>query len=197
MGDAHPIRTLGDYSKPSHEGYRNTIELPIEKNMVPLRSDTIWNDNDDIAADGGINKTHTKMPLKEVEEESEAEKGTKQNQSKELKEKKQRRHLALSPGPVYEAILRKKITRKEDIGGNFEIPCNIGGLKRMNALVDQGSDVNVMPLSTYMKLTDERPAKTNIRLSLPSHSYIYHLGIANVTPPKLGRSGIWVGGGTS
>nr|GEW48212.1 MAK10-like protein [Tanacetum cinerariifolium] len=47
----------------------------------------------------------------------------------------------LSPrGPVYEAILKKKITRKEDIGGNFEIPCNIGGLKHMNTLVDQGSD---------------------------------------------------------
>ncbi|GKB17547.1 zinc finger, CCHC-type containing protein [Tanacetum coccineum] len=80
--------------------------------------------------------------------------------------------------PVYEAILKKKITRREDIGGNFEIPCNIGGLKHMNALVDQGSDVNIMPLSTYMKLTDERPAETDIRLSLASHSYIYPLGIA-------------------
>ncbi|GJV71649.1 hypothetical protein Tco_1491644 [Tanacetum coccineum] len=30
MGDENPIRTLGDYSKPSHEGYRNTIELPRE-----------------------------------------------------------------------------------------------------------------------------------------------------------------------
>ncbi|GJV29163.1 zinc finger, CCHC-type containing protein [Tanacetum coccineum] len=85
----------------------------------------------------------------------------------------------LSPrGTVYEAILRKKITRKEDIGGNFKITCNIGGLKYMNALVDQGSDVNVMPLSTYMKLTDERPAETDIRLSLASRSYIYPLGIA-------------------
>ncbi|GJW36543.1 zinc finger, CCHC-type containing protein, partial [Tanacetum coccineum] len=28
MGDENPICTLGDYSKPSHEGYRNTIELP-------------------------------------------------------------------------------------------------------------------------------------------------------------------------
>ncbi|GJZ16046.1 zinc finger, CCHC-type containing protein [Tanacetum coccineum] len=80
--------------------------------------------------------------------------------------------------PVYEAILKKKITRKEDIGGNFEIPCNIGGLKRINALVDQGFDVNIMPLSTYMKLIDERPAKTDIRLSLASHSYIYPLRIA-------------------
>ncbi|GJS36905.1 hypothetical protein Tco_0535287 [Tanacetum coccineum] len=33
--------TLGDYSKPSHEGYWNTIELPVGNNVVPLRSDTI------------------------------------------------------------------------------------------------------------------------------------------------------------
>ncbi|GKE07387.1 hypothetical protein Tco_1399405 [Tanacetum coccineum] len=42
MGDANPIRTLGDYSKPSlHEGYKNTIELPEGNNVVPLRSYTI------------------------------------------------------------------------------------------------------------------------------------------------------------
>ncbi|GJS55404.1 zinc finger, CCHC-type containing protein [Tanacetum coccineum] len=53
-------------------------------------------------------------------------------------------------GPIYEAILKKKITKKEDIGGNFAIPCSIGGLK---------------------------PAETDIRLLLASHSYIYPLGI--------------------
>ncbi|GJW93506.1 hypothetical protein Tco_0173178 [Tanacetum coccineum] len=41
MGDENPICTLGDYFKPSYEGYRNTIELPVGNNMVPLRSDTI------------------------------------------------------------------------------------------------------------------------------------------------------------
>ncbi|GJW67955.1 MAK10-like protein [Tanacetum coccineum] len=41
MGDKNPICTLGDYSKPSHEGYRNTIELPEGNDVVPLRSDTI------------------------------------------------------------------------------------------------------------------------------------------------------------
>ncbi|GJW77175.1 MAK10-like protein [Tanacetum coccineum] len=41
MGDENPIRTLRDYSKPSHKGYRNTIELPVGNNVVPLRSDTI------------------------------------------------------------------------------------------------------------------------------------------------------------
>ncbi|GKB64648.1 hypothetical protein Tco_0920834 [Tanacetum coccineum] len=41
MGDENPIRTLGDYSRPSHEGYRNTIELPDVNNVVPVRSYTI------------------------------------------------------------------------------------------------------------------------------------------------------------
>ncbi|GJZ81774.1 hypothetical protein Tco_0646768 [Tanacetum coccineum] len=41
MGDENLIRTLGDYSKPSHEGYKNTIGLSVGNNMVPLRSDTI------------------------------------------------------------------------------------------------------------------------------------------------------------
>ncbi|GJR97364.1 hypothetical protein Tco_0269538 [Tanacetum coccineum] len=41
MGDENHIRTLGDCSKPSHEGYKNTIELPVGNNVAPLRSDTI------------------------------------------------------------------------------------------------------------------------------------------------------------
>ncbi|GJX05452.1 zinc finger, CCHC-type containing protein [Tanacetum coccineum] len=41
MGDKNHIRTLGDYSKPSHEGNMNTIESPVWNNVVPLRSDTI------------------------------------------------------------------------------------------------------------------------------------------------------------
>nr|GEZ37263.1 hypothetical protein [Tanacetum cinerariifolium]GEZ94851.1 hypothetical protein [Tanacetum cinerariifolium] len=80
-------------------------------------------------------------------------------------------------GTVYDAVLKKMITKKEDIRGNFEIPCSTGGLKNVAALVDQGSDVNIIPYSTYMKLMNERPAETGIRLSLASHSYIYPLGI--------------------
>ncbi|GJV78541.1 hypothetical protein Tco_1514411, partial [Tanacetum coccineum] len=41
MGDENPIRTLRDYSKPSHEGYKNTIELLVWNNVAPLRSNTI------------------------------------------------------------------------------------------------------------------------------------------------------------
>ncbi|GJV29391.1 hypothetical protein Tco_1385839 [Tanacetum coccineum] len=36
MGDANPIRTLGDYSKPSYEGYKITIELPKGNNVLAI-----------------------------------------------------------------------------------------------------------------------------------------------------------------
>ncbi|GKD65807.1 hypothetical protein Tco_1307915 [Tanacetum coccineum] len=41
MENRNPPRTLGDYSQPSHEGYRNTFELPDGNNVAPLRSDTV------------------------------------------------------------------------------------------------------------------------------------------------------------
>ncbi|GJT88139.1 hypothetical protein Tco_1069856 [Tanacetum coccineum] len=41
MGDENLPRMLGDYSRPSYEGYRNTIELPDGNNVVPMRFDTI------------------------------------------------------------------------------------------------------------------------------------------------------------
>nr|GEY69436.1 hypothetical protein [Tanacetum cinerariifolium] len=37
MGDENPIRTLRDYSKPSHEGYRKTIELLVGNNVDFLK----------------------------------------------------------------------------------------------------------------------------------------------------------------
>ncbi|GKB06617.1 hypothetical protein Tco_0834850 [Tanacetum coccineum] len=50
MGDENHIRTLGDYSKPSHEGYRNTIELPVGNNVdLDLYDNESWNDPRDFA----------------------------------------------------------------------------------------------------------------------------------------------------
>ncbi|GJR26970.1 retrovirus-related pol polyprotein from transposon TNT 1-94 [Tanacetum coccineum] len=37
MGDENPPRTLGDYFRPSNEGYRNTIELPDGNNVVVIQ----------------------------------------------------------------------------------------------------------------------------------------------------------------
>nr|GEX43662.1 hypothetical protein [Tanacetum cinerariifolium] len=50
MGDKNPIRTLGDYSKPSHEGYKNTIELLVRNNMdLALYDNESQNDPKDFA----------------------------------------------------------------------------------------------------------------------------------------------------
>ncbi|GKA89170.1 hypothetical protein Tco_0810982 [Tanacetum coccineum] len=80
---------------------REEAKSPVTKtvNFISLaRGEEERNDNDDMAADDGINGTDTEMPVKEAEKETEAKKREpKTSQSKELKEKKQRRHPALSP----------------------------------------------------------------------------------------------------
>nr|GEU86619.1 hypothetical protein [Tanacetum cinerariifolium] len=279
MRDEYPIRTLGDYSKPSHEGYRNTIELPAGNNVVPLRSDTIrlvqngcslpglrskdpnqhlkihhyvggsyypmpylilsiekdcktpqryldvpttsWRISirsmysvqgltpkreEEISSMTKTTPGNTKKPTAteaemlvieaktkngaeneaknksiktpENEETVEALDSITLDQELELERKKGKEYKVLrGGGPIYDAILKKKMTKKEYIRGNFKIPCSVRDVKHVNALVDQGFDVNIMPNSTCMKLTDERPAETDIRLLLASHSYIYHLGI--------------------
>ncbi|GJX97505.1 ribonuclease H-like domain-containing protein [Tanacetum coccineum] len=42
-GDENPIRTLGDYSRPSMEGYRTTIEAPEGNQcVIPTTLSTAW-----------------------------------------------------------------------------------------------------------------------------------------------------------
>ncbi|GJZ92368.1 reverse transcriptase domain-containing protein [Tanacetum coccineum] len=79
---------------------------------------------------------------------------------------------------IRKAIMFKIVTRKMGMEGNFVIPCNEEGKKDMSALVDQGSDVNVMPLFVYNRLTNEKLVETDVRLALASNSHIYPLGVA-------------------
>nr|GEW82203.1 hypothetical protein [Tanacetum cinerariifolium] len=43
MENENPLRTLGDYSRPSHEGYRNTSELPDENKVKVLVKEEVNN----------------------------------------------------------------------------------------------------------------------------------------------------------
>nr|GEX00470.1 ribonuclease H-like domain-containing protein [Tanacetum cinerariifolium]GEX61180.1 ribonuclease H-like domain-containing protein [Tanacetum cinerariifolium] len=101
------------------------------------------------------------MPLKEVEKENKAKNRTK-NKPIKITEKE------LTRAEEEEAVETTKLTRYD-----------LKNHRHMNTLVDKGSDVNIIPFSTYKKLTEKRPAETDIRLSLASHSYIYPLGIAD------------------
>ncbi|GKD44935.1 hypothetical protein Tco_1269580 [Tanacetum coccineum] len=66
MGDENPIRALEDYFKPSHEGYRNTIELPEGNNIVP----SSWCKTDAHSTDFGprilINTSRTFLNLRTI-----------------------------------------------------------------------------------------------------------------------------------
>nr|GEW64097.1 hypothetical protein [Tanacetum cinerariifolium] len=167
---------------------RDEAKFPITKNVNSISltgGEEERSKNSDVTASDDIEnptKTETEMPVKEAKKEDEAE----NEPNRTVRKEKTTRAPSSQPIEYYlKHMINKKLIkglvdnhRKEEIGGNFEIPCNIGGLKHMNTLVDQGSNVNVMPLSTYMKLTDERPTETDIRLSLAGHSYIYPLEIA-------------------
>nr|GEY66483.1 MAK10-like protein [Tanacetum cinerariifolium] len=62
MGDENPCHTLRDYSRPRHEGYRNTIEFPDRNDFAPLQSDTIRRTIDQ-AADGKLRNKNDKESL--------------------------------------------------------------------------------------------------------------------------------------
>ncbi|GJU42461.1 zinc finger, CCHC-type containing protein [Tanacetum coccineum] len=176
---------------------REETKFLVTKNVNSIslaRNEEEENNKTDETPDNTKMPTETEMPVRKAEAMNGAENGARNESIKTPKndeaveasgsqpvayylKHKINEKLIKGLGGVYDAILKNKITKNEDIRGNFEIPCSIGGLKDANALVDQGFDVNVMPYSTYMKLTDKRPAEIDIRLSLASHSYIYPLGI--------------------
>ncbi|GJV65402.1 hypothetical protein Tco_1476230 [Tanacetum coccineum] len=66
MGDTNPIRTLKDYSRPSHEGYRNTIEVPEGNNVIPLRSNTIWKDRKTLQRYPDVPTTSRRISLRSM-----------------------------------------------------------------------------------------------------------------------------------
>nr|GEU39742.1 uncharacterized mitochondrial protein AtMg00810-like [Tanacetum cinerariifolium] len=202
--DVNPICNLGDYSKHGQKGYRNTIELPVRNNVVPLRSDTIQLVQNKCSF-YGLQSEDPNQHLKDFlilvdsleldgENRERMRLTTKlrnvilmfqQHHGESISEARTRFKDLLQKVPHYgiDHWLQIQIFYDHVL---FHLKCEIdyaaGGkirsLKHMNALVDQGSDVNIMPLSTYLKLTNKRPAEMDIRLSLASHSYIYPLGLA-------------------
>ncbi|GJU33195.1 zinc finger, CCHC-type containing protein [Tanacetum coccineum] len=147
---------------------RKEAKFPVTKNVNSIslaRGEEERSDKTDETLDNTVKPTvtETEIPVMEAERSNETKnKSIKKAERKEVEEVLSSRaqvgkvkgntYNVLPQGPVYEAILKKKITKKEDVEGNFEIPCSIRGLKHM-------------------------PAETDIRHSLASHSYIYPLGI--------------------
>nr|GEX21196.1 hypothetical protein [Tanacetum cinerariifolium] len=191
------LKELTTSKTPEKVLIREKAKFSVTKNVNSIslaRGKEERSDKTDETLDNTVKPTvtKTKIPVKEAKRNNETKnKPIKKAKKKEVKEVlssrpveyylKHRINEKLIEGLVDNNRFSDSLSRaqvgKEDVGGNFKIPCRVRGLKHVNALIDQGSDVNVMPYTTYIKLTDEMPVKTDIRLLLASHSYIYPLGI--------------------
>ncbi|GKC08826.1 zinc finger, CCHC-type containing protein [Tanacetum coccineum] len=183
---------------------REEAKTPVTKsiNSISLiREEEEKNDIYDVATDDDSKETDgpdMEVSAKEAETKNRAESGAK---NKPIKKPKKEEVVKAPSSRHVEYYLKHRINEKlieglvdnnrfndslsgarvgKKKGKTYNVLPRglIGGLKHLNALVDQGSDVNFMPYSSYTKLTDERPAEIDIRLLLASHSYIYPLGKA-------------------
>ncbi|GJS51773.1 MAK10-like protein [Tanacetum coccineum] len=195
MGDENPIRTLGDYSKPSHEGYRNTIELPAGNNVVPLRSDTIRLVQNGCSFHGLRSEDpnqHLKDFLKLVD-------------SLDLDgENRERTRLLLDHALIYNAILDKyigslelsknisafvqgEILAKIEDHELFTLPCRLGDSKPFDTLADLGSCVNIIPLYLFKKLNIGLLEETGHIFGLADGTKSYPVGIVKDVEVPIGK----------
>nr|GEV42112.1 hypothetical protein [Tanacetum cinerariifolium] len=141
LSDMNPIRTLGDYSKPSNEGYRNTIKLPEGNNMVPLLSDTIRTAK--LCNDIRMFQQHQGESLSEA-----------WNRFKDLL----RKTVNYTAGDRLRKISAKKawatieeLTRYEDEGWNDPVTVGEGSLDYENLNIEQLLRVIECKVDTLMK----------------------------------------------
>nr|GEU67353.1 MAK10-like protein [Tanacetum cinerariifolium] len=123
---------------------REEARHPVTKNINSIsliRGEEEKDANDEATFGDSIERpdgSNAEVPSNEVKKENEAENETKNKPIKraekeltQVKEEELVEALNSQPvgGPNFKAMLKKKITKKEDIGGNFEIPCNIGDIR--------------------------------------------------------------------
>nr|GEX56377.1 hypothetical protein [Tanacetum cinerariifolium] len=167
MGDENHIRTLRDYSKPSHEGYRNTVELPVRNNVVPLGSDTIGkkerSEKTDVTTGDDFEKptkTETEMPSRKPRRRMKLE----TYQTEKLEKKKQLRHLALNPG-------KKERSEKTNVttGDDFEKPTKTETEMPVKEAEKEDEAGNVPNRKARKEETTEAPS------SQPVEYYLKHM----------------------
>nr|GEW98393.1 ribonuclease H-like domain-containing protein [Tanacetum cinerariifolium] len=106
-----------------------------------------------------ISELNTIYPKEVVDMNKEVKDGTNDEPVRSVEEEIIRdgiEELVEMPRTFVQGNPQEEDYQKKDMGGNFVIPCNIGGLKYMDALLDQGSDVNVILLSIYNRLTNQK-----------------------------------------
>nr|GEU68028.1 reverse transcriptase domain-containing protein [Tanacetum cinerariifolium] len=168
MGDENPIRTLGDYSKPSHEGYRNTIELPEGNNVLrdldpeeswailedlALYDNQSWTDPMDFAKPVKAIALPQDVPstsdhrLIELENQEEDEDDESFNLFPTMKELLHHEWLLKHPRPLW---VKAKV--RAGSPNNINISCMISHIFKRHTYIDLESPINIMSRHQYNKI---------------------------------------------
>nr|GEV20111.1 DNA-directed DNA polymerase [Tanacetum cinerariifolium] len=84
------------------------------------------------------------------------------------------------------AVLLKKLPEKLGDPGKFLIPCDFSGMAECLALADLGASINLMPYSTWKKLSLPDMTPTCMTLELDDQSISRPVGVAEDVYVKLG-----------
>nr|GEX64773.1 zinc finger, CCHC-type [Tanacetum cinerariifolium] len=211
MGDANPIRALRDYSKPSHEGYRNTIELSVGNNVVTLRSNTIQlvqngcsfyglQSEDpkqhlkdflklvDSLVLGGENKERTCMRLFQFFLRDQASSWLERLPASVAKIGLGDKYVKrLELGKNRSAFLQGEVSAKMEDPELFTLPCRLRNLKPFDTLADFGSCVNIISLYLFKKLNIRLLGETDHIFGLASGSKFYPVGIVKDVEVRIGK----------
>ncbi|XP_022861677.1 uncharacterized protein LOC111382049 [Olea europaea var. sylvestris] len=105
----------------------------------------------------------------------------------------------LAQMPNYAKFLKEVMSKKrqleefetvkltEEYPGNFNIPCNIGGITFDSALCDLGASIKLMPLLVFKKLGLEKVNPTTLTLQLADKSITYPKGIIEEVLVKVDK----------
>ncbi|GJX33125.1 zinc finger, CCHC-type containing protein [Tanacetum coccineum] len=201
MGDENSIHTLGDYFKPSHEGYRNTIELPVGNNVVPLRSDTIrlvqneclfhelWSEDPN---------QHLKDFLKLVDSldlNGENRERMRLEPEPTLEDEFKDLHLnlpvlkVLAHALIYNGstFVQGETPAKMGDPGLFTLPYRLGDSKPFDTLADLGSCVKIIPLYLYKKLNIGLLEETDHIFGLADETKSYPVRIVKDVEVHIGK----------
>nr|GEU36436.1 MAK10-like protein [Tanacetum cinerariifolium] len=212
MGDENPIRTLRDYSKPSHEGYRNTIEFPVRNNVDDPRD--FAKPVKEIALPQDVPSTSDRRLIElenQVQRLMEAHfaltqptQVNKVTTSCEIcsgphdtqycmKDPKQAFVEYASSctdetrGKNRPAFVQGEVSTKMEDPRLFTLLCRLGDSKPFDTLADLGSCVNIIPLYLFKKLNIEILEETGHIFGLADGTKTYPVGIVKDVEVRIGK----------
>nr|GEU81016.1 hypothetical protein [Tanacetum cinerariifolium] len=178
MGDENPIRTLEDYSKPSHEGYRITIELP-EWNIVDPSSHgrilLLVSFLNSFHQEGLQNFKMTSLCSNNIKESLSLKHGlvlrtysikslimasifgskSKSFMTMSISSQDEpsvNRPVSLEIGKNGSAFIQSEMPKRMEDPGLFTLPCRLGDSKPFDTFTDLGSCANIILIYLFKNL---------------------------------------------